>query len=320
MENQAVVSMDIGGTNVRMALVTRGGEVVARSQSPCRIHEGQAAFLDSLKDEYGKACAYAQMSQLEIMAVGAGVPGIIDRNGTIISSVNLKPLDGFNLHQWLHSLVGLPAVVMNDANAAAVAEKSYGSGQPFSSLLHLTLGTGVGSGLILNGRLWTGFDGVASEFGHMTVEPDGYLCQCGNHGCLEQYASSTAILRFAKEKISGGAKSTLCGIQLNTLETADVAAAAYNGDLLALECFGLAGRYLGIACATAVNLLNLEAIILGGGVSASFALIAPAIRAEIDARAFHLPAARVKLLQGQLDDNAGIIGAAAAAFAALSSA
>jgi glucokinase len=320
VKNMAVVSMDIGGTNIRMAVVAKDGGIIARSKSSCRIAEGRISFLEAIKNQYKQLRQIALESDHEIVAVGAGVPGLINRTGTVISSVNLKPIEGFNLQQWLESLSGLPVVVMNDANAAAVAEMSYGAGRPFTSLLHVTLGTGVGSGLILDGKLWTGVDGVASEFGHVTVEPNGKPCQCGNHGCLEQYASATAILRFAQEKISGGAESALARMQYEILETADVADAAYNGDSLALECFSRAGSYLGIACASAVNMLNLEAIIVGGGVSESFDLFAPAIRREIDARAFHLPSARLKLLKGELGDNAGIMGAAAAAFSVPASA
>ena len=319
MKTRAVISLDIGGTNLRMAVVTKDGAVISRSQSACRINMGRTAFLEAVSGEYEKLRKSALRSGVNIAAVGAGVPGLIDRTGTISSAVNLKPLEDFNLKRWLESLTGLPAVVLNDANAAAIAEKSSGAGRPFSSLLHITLGTGVGSGLILDGRLWTGRDGAAAEFGHITVEPNGHVCQCGNYGCLEQYASATAISEFAKKKLDEGVKSTLSLVKIDMLETAHVAVAAENGDSLALKCFRRAGQYLGIACASAVNLLNPEAIIVGGQVSRSFDLIAPALRREIDARAFHLPAATVKLLKGELGDNAGIMGSAAAAFSVLSS-
>lgn len=320
MKNRAVIALDIGGTNIRMGLVSQSGDVIARSQSFCRIHEGLPVFLNDIQIEYENLLALAHKAGIELAAIGVGVPGLIDRSGTIISSVNLEPLETFNLGQWLESLSGLPAVVMNDANAAALAEFSYGAGQPFRSILHLTLGTGVGSGLIMNGTLWTGVDGTASEFGHVTVEPEGKTCQCGNRGCLEQYAAAPAIVRFAREQISAGAISSLTDNAPESFDTADVASAARSGDHLALDCFRQAGRYLGIACASAVNMLNLEAILVGGGVAESFDLLAAAIRKEIDARAFDLPAARVKLLKGDLGDNAGIMGAAAAAFFSLSSA
>lgn len=319
MNSPAVVSLDIGGTNLRLALVSVDGEVIVRFQSPCRIGEGRLQFLENICMEYGKIRLYAENAKIRIAAVGAGVPGLIDKSGEILSSVNLKPLNGFNLKEWLSSTFALPAITLNDANASAVAEHRHGAGRSFSSLLHLTLGTGVGSGLILDNRLWTGADGVAAEYGHLTVEPNGRLCQCGNHGCLEQYASSTAIALTAREKIKSGSMTQLKDISSANLETSYVAEAARNGDRIALDCFEEAGRYIGIAAAGAVNLLNLEAIILGGGVAASFDLLAPAIMREIKGRAFEIPAARVKLLKGELGDNAGIIGAATAAFSLLSS-
>lgn len=314
MEKTAVVSMDIGGTNLRLALVSKKGSVLLRSQVNCRINEGRAVFLDVIESEYEKIRRSAVESGHDIVAVGAGVPGLIDLNGTIISSVNLKPINGLNLKSWLESLSGISSITLNDANAAALAEHHYGVGRPFRSILHFTLGTGVGSGLILDSKLWTGCDGVASECGHLTVEPEGHLCQCGNHGCLEQYASAPAIARFAKERIGSGVSSVLSELCLDSLDALDVASAAHEGDRLALECFSEAGRYLGIASAAAVNMLNLEAIIVGGGVSASFDLLATTIRREIENRAFPLPASRVKLLKGELGDNAGIMGAAAAAW------
>jgi glucokinase len=169
----------------------------------------------------------------------------------------------------------------------------------------LTIGTGVGSGLILDGRLWTGIDGAAGEFGHITVEPGGKACGCGNTGCLEQYASARAIAAPAGSPEAGGT----CG-------AAAVAARALKGDPVAAAVFQQAGRYLGIAAAGVLNLLNLEAIILGGGVAGSFELLAVPMRNEIAARAFAIPGARVRVLKGELGDDAGVLGAAAAAFEA----
>jgi len=311
MNKSVVLALDIGGTNIRIALVTEDGIVIDRSQSICRISEGRTAFLTAISSSIDEIRRSAITSGCCIVALGAGVPGLINLSGEIISSVNLKPLDGFDLRTWLESSTGLPSTILNDANAAAVAEQNYGAGRPYRSFLHFTLGTGVGSGLVLDGKLWTGRDGVASEYGHTTVEPEGHRCQCGNHGCLEQYASATAISRIVKEKIGAGAKSLLSGRPIDTLDASDVASAASAGDPLAVECFRVAGRYLGIAIASAVNLLNLEAVIIGGGVAASFDLIEPAIRKELELRAFSLPASRVRVIKGELGDNAGIMGAAA---------
>jgi len=170
----------------------------------------------------------------------------------------------------------------------------------------VTLGTGVGGGLILDGRLWTGSDGFAGEFGHMTVEPDGRPCPCGNRGCLEQYASATALVAAARE-------SALPGRVAESAES--LADAARSGDPRAVALFVRAGRYLGIAAAGVINLLNIEAIVVGGGVAASFPLWGEAMRQEIDMRGFRPAVARVAVVRSELGDDAGVLGAAALAFA-----
>lgn len=308
------LAMDVGGTNVRMGLIDQDGRVILRHRFSCPADSDLPRFIETLANEFATIRSKAVAGGSKIVAMGAGIPGLINRDGVVSSSVNLQFLHEFNLKAGLEEITGLNAAILNDANAAALAEKRYGAGRPFGSLLHLTLGTGVGSGLILDNRLWTGSDGVASEFGHITVEPDGYPCPCGNHGCLEQYASARAIVRHAEEALSSGGRSSLAAIPHKSLDAAAVALAALEGDSLALSCFAKAGRYLGIAAASAINLLNLDAIVIGGGVAASFELIAGSVALEIAERAFPVPAARVKVLKGELGDDAGMMGAAAAAW------
>ena len=308
------LAMDIGGTNVRMGLVTRNDSIIARRRIPCIIGHGTEPFFESLRMEIDGLRQESSEEGETLLALGGGVPGLIDSRGVVLSSVNLQPLENCNMRSSLEEISRLPVMLLNDANAAALAEAKYGAGRPFSSLLHFTLGTGVGSGLILNGKLWTGIDGCAAEYGHATVEPQGLPCPCGNRGCLEQYASATAIARMAREGIASGAKTSLSCITGHLPNVAELAKAARSGDRLALSCFATAGRYLGIAAATAVNLLNLEAIVIGGGVAQSYELLAPHVREEIQRRAFKVPAERVKVLQGELGDDAGLTGAAAAAW------
>jgi len=314
MDNGAglCLAMDIGGTNIRLGLVREDGQIVAKRHLPCLIDQGIEPFLASLGDEITVLRREADRLKEPLLAVGSGIPGLIDTKGMVLSSVNLKALESRNMRSCLEELSGLPVAILNDANAAALAEWRYGAGRPFSSLLHLTLGTGVGSGLILDGHLWTGVDGIAAEYGHATVEPEGHPCPCGNRGCLEQYASATAIARLARERIDAGEATSLNAEAGCFPDSAAVAAAAANGDELARDCFATAGRYLGIAAATAVNMLNLEAIIIGGGAGQSYSLLAEHVRSEIDRRAFKVPAERVRLLQGGLGDDAGLLGAAAA--------
>jgi len=293
------IGVDIGGTNLRGALVNRLGEILCRQALATDIARGSSAFISRLLQMLERLRSGAAKEGMRAVAVGLGVPGLVASDGALGSSVNLLPLEGVNLARTVGLATGLPAVALNDANAAAVGEYRFGAAKAYRSSLTVTLGTGVGSGLILDGRLWTGADGAAGEFGHITVEPEGRSCGCGNRGCLEQYASATAIAAALPGEARGAA---------------GVACRAVKGDPQAVEVFEQAGRYLGIAAAGVVNLLNLEAIVLGGGVAASFELLAAPMHRELLARSFEIPGTRVKLLKAALGDDAGVLGAAAAAF------
>ena len=311
--SSAVISIDIGGTNLRMALVSRDGAVLQRLSLPCKIADGIRPFLKNISNCAQSLADFASSSSVSIRAVGAGVPGSTDSSGRVISSVNLAPLVDFHLGEWLSTALSLPAVLLNDANAAAFAELTYGAGRPFASFIHFTLGTGVGSGLVLNKQVWTGRRGIAAEYGHATVDPEGRLCTCGNNGCLEQYASASGIVLSAQERLSKD-RSSLLTENAESITAARIASAARNGDSVAIECFETAGRYLGIAAANAVNLLDLETVIIGGGVAESFSLLEPYIAAELQRRSYPTAREGLKVLKGELGDNAGLLGAAAAAW------
>ena len=303
------IGVDVGGTNLRCALVTREGALFSRRSLPTDIASGRASFLARLLSVLDRLKQEAQDDGRQVLAAGLGVPGLITAEGVIGSSVNLLPLEGLNLAREVTAALGLPAVALNDANAGAIGEQRFGAGRGYRSLLMLTIGTGVGGGLILDGKLWTGADAAAGEFGHITVESQGRPCGCGNRGCLEQYASASAIAACAAE--AGEVRGAQAA---DGLTAAVVAARALKGDQVAAAIFEQAGSFLGIAAAGVLNLLNLEAIILGGGVAQSFELLAVPMRREIAARAFALAAARVRILKGELGDDAGILGAAQAAF------
>jgi len=315
---KTVIGIDIGGTNLRFALVTEDGTILKRERRPTEIERGRESLLQRIAVGIAELRREAAHLGSQVRGVAAGVPGLIGSDGQVHSSVNLQPIVGVNLKEQLTVLTGLPVLVVNDANAIAVGEKEFGAGKPFSSLLMLTLGTGVGSGLILNGRLWTGADGIASEYGHATVEPDGRPCPCGNHGCLEQYASAGAIVAAMQKAVVAGGAQTFAGVPLAAMTAEVVATAALGGDALALAVYAEAGRYLGIAGATVANMLNIEAIILGGGVAASFELLLGPMQHEILARAFAIPASRIKIVKGGLGDDAGLLGSAALALRAAS--
>lgn len=311
---QATIGVDIGGTNLRFALVDESGAILLREHRPTEISLGRESFLDRLVGGITGMQRGAESRGVKVSAVGIGIPGLIAGSGLILSSVNLQPIVGLNLKDIVAQAAGLPVMAVNDANAAAYGEKRHGAGRPFDSLLLLTLGTGVGSGLVLNGELWSGIDGVAAEYGHATLEPDGLPCPCGNRGCLEQYASASALVAAAVKALEEGEGGELAGLPPPSITAELIAAAARRGDPLACALLERAGRYLGIAGATIANLLNLEAIVLGGGVAASFELLAGPMRREIVSRAFAVPARRIEIVKGELGDDAGILGAAALAW------
>jgi glucokinase len=301
------IGIDIGGTNLRFALVDEAGRIVNRSRSVSGISEGRDAFSQRLLAGINGLRAAADADGAVVVGIGAGVPGLIGRDGIIHASVNMRPLDGFNLSRFLEQQTGLPAECGNDANVIALGELIYGAGRGLNSFVVITIGTGLGSGLILDGRLWSGCDGFAAEFGHVTVEPEGFPCPCGNRGCLEQYVSAGALVRHASERSA----PELCVSTDNVPDAARVASLARQGEAAACEAFEEAGRYLGIALASLANTLNLEAAIIGGGVAASLDLLLPSLAGELERRCFPLIGEPFAILAGTLGDDAGLLGAAA---------
>ncbi len=300
-ENAYTIGIDIGGTNLRFALVDAKGRIVRRSRTASGIGDGREAFCSRLVDGILEMNGAAAAEGICVAGIGVGVPGLVGSDGTIRSSVNMQPLVGCNLADFLSSRLDIPVACGNDANLIALGEQLYGAGRGMKSFVVITIGTGLGSGLILDGRLWTGCGGFAAEFGHVTVVPDGLECPCGNHGCLEQYVSAGAIVRAFSARENSSAP----------LDAAGLAALARDGNRAAIAAYEDAGRHLGIALASLVNTLNLEAAIVGGGVAASHDLLFPAIRSEIDRRCFRDIRDAFSVLPGRLGDDSGLLGASA---------
>ena len=299
------IGMDVGGTNLRCALVDSGGHILARRRCASLIEEGRDAFCERIFSEISALKDAAVLHDARAEAVGIGVPGLIGRDGMIHSSVNMRPLNGFNLAAYIEAGTGLPTVCGNDANVIAMGEQRFGAGRGYSSCVVITIGTGLGSGLILGDKLWTGSGGFAAEFGHITVEPEGILCPCGNRGCLEQYASAGALVRFASEHMPANADEPMGAEQ--------VAELAWQGDRRALAAFDQLGYWLGIGLASLTNTLNIQAIFVGGGVSASFDLLLPSLRRTIQQRCFPEIYAGLIIEKALLGDDAGLLGGAALA-------
>jgi glucokinase len=304
MEN-LYIGIDVGGTNMRSALVDRRGNILERRRCASHIEEGRDAFCQRLVSEITalKDMAASRMRQVE--SIGIGIPGLIGRDGTVHSSVNMQPLEGLNMAACIEARTGLPAVCGNDANVVALGEQRFGAGRGFLSCLVVTIGTGLGSGLILDGKLWTGSGGFAAEFGHVTVDPEGYPCPCGNRGCLEQYVSAGALVRFAREGLPEKSAESMSAHQ--------VAGQASEGDVAALNAFERLGRWLGIGLASLTNSLNIQAVIIGGGVSESLDLLLPSLRREMQQRCFPQIFEGLVIEKALLGDDGGLLGGAALA-------
>jgi len=305
-----LIGVDLGGTNCRMALVEPGGETFHFSHTPTDVSLSREAFLQRLEGLCQKMIQRAAEMGRPVAAVGIGAPGVISAEGTVEISPNLPHLNGLAFAGHMQRALHLPVLVMNDANAIAVAETVLGAGRQFASSLTVTLGTGVGGGLVLNGRLWEGADGAAGEIGHVMVEPEGRPCGCGSRGCLEQYSSARGLVRNALACINEGTPSLLASIAPSQLTSQQVAAAARQNDAAALAAFAEGGRRLGQALAAVANLLNIDGVIITGGASASLDLLRPSLNAELKIRGFAIPVQRLAIVQGTMGDRAGMIGAA----------
>jgi glucokinase len=243
-----------------------------------------------------------------VRGVSIGAPGVIARKeGIVMSSPNLPGWERIPLLERLGREIDRPMILENDANAAVYGEYWAGAGRESRTIVLLTLGTGVGGGIIVNGELLEGADGMAGEIGHLTVEREGEPCPCGNRGCLERYASATGISMRYNQLCSGG---TEADEGKKTTTSREVYLLAVDGNPLAQRALAEAGMYLGVAMAAIVNIINPECIIIGGGVLPAWDYIVPAASREMLTRAFQAPAERLRILPAALGDRAGIIGAA----------
>ncbi len=310
MSQDVLIGIDLGGTNCRAALVSLDGEIIVLNKVPTKVSEGRNPFLARIFRLCTDLLNFASKEDMQVLGIGMGAAGVISPTGVVTVSPNLAPLNGLPLASALESELGLPATVTNDANAIAWGEAEFGAGRFFESFLTITLGTGVGGGLVLGKQLWKGPDGSAGEIGHFVVEPQGRLCRCGSRGCLEQYASATGIVKTVQELSSQGVKTLLDDIIEGELTSSKVSEAARMGDQVALSAFHEAGIRLGQVLASVANLLNLDGVVITGGPSESLDLIRPALIDEARSRAFEIPFQRMRIVRGELGDEAGILGSA----------
>ncbi|MEP6923157.1 MAG: ROK family protein [Pyrinomonadaceae bacterium] len=309
---EIVLAADLGGTNLRMAAIDRDGVILYRTKRETPRGERAEDVLRAII-ETSHECQDAMQNQGVVKAMAIAVPATINiEQGTLVNPPNLRALSGFRLTDALKDNLNLPIILENDANAAAVGEAWLGASKGFQSSICFTIGTGVGGGMLLNGKLWRGSTGTAAELGHVCVEPFGVPCGCGGHGCLEQYASATAVTRIARELEHQYPKTMLKGVL--RLTASEVYEAGKQGDELALEVFRQQGFYLGIVVTALVNSLNPEIFVIAGGGAAGWDLFMPHVLEEVRSRSFRELPERTKIVRAALGDDAGILGAAKLAF------
>ena len=292
------IGVDLGGTNLRAAAITQSGEVIAKIAGRAELTHGRDAVVDDMVASITKLRNDCGLGELR--GVGIGVPGfILMEKGIIVGSNNLPEFEGFPVRDVIEQKLKTSVILENDANAAALGEKWIGAGRDVDDLVLLTLGTGIGGGIISGGKVLHGYLGMAGELGHMTVVPNGNPCGCGNRGCLEKHASATAISGMARMVHLGSDPSA-----------EDVFKMAEAGNERAKMIFDSMGSALGIAIATLVNIFNFPLFLLSGGPLPAWDHFAPTMMAEVERRSFTFRHAKTRIDKAILGSDAGLFGAA----------
>jgi glucokinase len=298
------IGIDLCEPLLRAAVVNDNGEVLERRDGSLdgqRVVAQVSEMVTTLRD-----------SGFQVASVGVAIPGLVNRfTDRVLVSTELPTAALEDLHGELIKTTGLRFELENDANAAAYGEYQVGAGRGSRDMFYMSIGKGIGGAIILDGKLWTGASGLAGEVGHITIDSDGIECACGNTGCLETVASAPSIVRRARERLDRDSTSSLSRLALNKVFTADdVAREAKNDDDFSLMMIERTGKYIGIGVATVINLLNIESIVLGGGVMDAGELILQPIIQEARRRAFQPCFDATTISAGVLGKDASVIGAA----------
>jgi glucokinase len=310
-----VLGIDLGGTKILTAVANAQGEMQSRDHSITPSQEGQPAVVKSILESVNRALDQAHISATDLTAVGLGAPGLSNpETGILFTSPNLPGWKDVPLRDMIEKELGKKAFLINDANAAAIGELHFGAGRGARNFIYITVSTGIGGGIIIDGRIYTGSAGMAGELGHMVIDDEGPPCNCGNRGCWETLASGTALAREARRSINEGAVTLILEYADGDIEKINAEAihrAAQAGDNLAIELIARGAYYLGVGLANLINIFNPEVIVIGGGLSnIGDMLLKPAFE-EAGRRAFKQAYHKVRFARAELGRNSGVLGAAA---------
>ena len=292
------IGVDLGGTNLRVAAVDSDGKILCRESVTASFDYGPLHVVNRIVSIIEQV--RERVSGHELRGVGIGVPGFIDIDaGLVVGSANLPGFQGFPVRDEIQQRLGTPIVLENDANAAALGEMWMGAGRNVKDLVLLTLGTGIGGGIVIDGKIFHGANGMAGEFGHMTVIPEGNPCGCGNRGCLEKHASASAIAAMASMMHFG-----------HDMTSEQVYELALQGNERAKMVFESMGRALGIAIANLIHIFNFPLYLISGGPLPAWNFFAPAMLAEVNSRSFVFSRTATRIEKALLGGDAGLYGAA----------
>ncbi len=305
------IGVDVGGTNVKVALVDKTGSIVYSDTVPTRAEMGYEYTISNIIKAIKDLMKDSKVAKENIDGIGFGFPGQIDcDNGIVRLAPNIPGWVNIPIADIVSNEFGIPVKVDNDVRCAALAELNFGAGKGAKNMICITVGTGIGSGLILNGKLVRGASNAAGELGHIKLQMEGGpICGCGDTGCLEAFASGPAIVALAEEYIKGGKSTKYRELANPDITPYIVAESAKQGDVVAKKIFEIVGNYIGIGLASVVNLLNPEKVVIGGGVADAGDLLFTPIKEALKKRAMPIQGAAVEIVHAELGNTAGVIGA-----------
>lgn len=296
LQKGVVVGMDVGGTDIKCAVVDGRGKMLKRFQRPAVSKKNDSLILKNILQVAQLAKSWARAKKKEIHAMGFGIPGIVSKSGVVHRSPHFPAWVDYPIQSELSSKLSLPLIVDNDANMAALGEGWLGVAKSWENYILFTLGTGIGGGIVIQRQVFRGDSGFAGEVGHMVLHKDGFSCACGGQGCLELYASASGI-----EKISPFSPKKLYQLAL-------------SGDKNARKIFNRLGENLGAGIASIVNILDVERVIVGGGLSGAWNIFRLSLQRGVQKHIYPTTAGKIRLVKAKLGNDAGVLGAAKAAW------
>ena len=303
--NSLFIAVDIGGTQIRVAILNEQFEILGRESGSTGFGSDPLTVCDNMMNMIHSLVTELQLNK--VLGVGVSAPTVAKKTGKLINPPNLPHWNGFSITDFIRDELNIPVTASNDASLAALGESRFGAGVGVQDMLYYTLSTGVGGGIIVDGKLYEGRAGFGGELGHITVNPQGLICNCGNRGCLEAYASGPSIVRAVRKAVEMG-KST-CLPNEATISAKDIFDASLAGDSVSREIVEEAGKYLAIGITSAMHMFEPERIVIGGGVSAGFDQMMPYIDQHISKHAMAHFYGKMDIRLSELGDDSALIGA-----------